>query len=441
MVSLFLSLILINRLYENQIRSYVQDNLIKNGKEIIESYIDSYPSHSEMLVKGIAAVSASNAVNIYGPDGKLLHSDVLTGNKYISLNDEAIEFVLKGGLYRNQNPHGPQSMIVGLPFQIGQEKFALFLAPSLGPFLKLVARFIQIALLLVMFFGSLFILVAAQFIVRPLKRLTSATRRMSKGDFRIEMRTKRKDEIGQLTRSFNAMAQELGTLERIRQQFVSNVSHEIQSPLTSIKGFTQALKHKKMDEASRLRLLGIIEEETERLSRLGEDLLQLSSLEYEHLQLNRQAYRLDEQLRKAVIALEPQWAPKEIRIALALEEIDVVADEDKLFQLWSNLLGNAIKFSETGGEIQLTAIRRGDTATVSVRDNGAGIPESEWDLIFRPFYKVDPSRARTVPGNGIGLSIVKRIVDLHHGDIRVASRPGEGTTFTVSFRTETSDEL
>jgi Signal transduction histidine kinase len=430
-VSLILSLILITRLFENQAVSYIQEGMIESGQDIIASYTEAYPQHSAVLAKGISVTSA-NSVNFYGPDGRLRHEESLNGGKRIELDQETIGYVLNGGVYRGSE-RGPKSLLVGLPFEIEGQRFAVFMEPSIGPFMTLILRFFQFELLFSLLFGSVLILLAAQYIVKPLKKLTNATRRMSKGDFSFELRSKRKDEIGQLTRSFDSMAKELGTLEKIRQRFVSNVSHEIQSPLTSIKGFTKALKQKKMDEESRLRLLTIIEDETERLSRLGEDLLQLSSLEYEHLQLNLGALRLDEQLRKCVISLEPQWAPKNLRIELELDEIEVHADEDRIYRLWINLLSNAIKFTGPDGEIFVTAKRKGDKAIVLVRDTGSGIPENDLSSIFQPFYKADPSRTSASGGNGIGLSIVKRIVELHHGEIRVTSAPGEGTEFIVTL--------
>ncbi|THF76439.1 HAMP domain-containing histidine kinase [Cohnella fermenti] len=430
-VSLFLSLLVITRLFESKAVGYIQDETIKTGQEIIASYIEAYPQHSGVLARGIS-VTSTNAVNFYGPDGKLRHGDSVTARKLIELDPEAVDAVLAGGVYRS-NGFGPHGLVVGLPFEIDGQPYAVFLSPTIGPFMGLILRFFQFELLFSLLFGSILILLAAQYIVKPLKKLNAATRRMSKGDFAFELRSRRQDEIGQLTRSFNSMAKELGTLEQIRQRFVSNVSHEIQSPLTSIKGFTKALRHKKMDEEARMRLLAIIEDETERLSRLGEDLLQLSSLEYEHLKLNTGTYRLDEQLRKAVISLEPQWAPKRLRLELELDEFELYADEDRIYRLWINLLGNAIKFTEPEGTIRLTAVREGEAAVVKVVDSGIGMTEDERGSIFEPFYKADPSRTRAAGGNGIGLSIVKRIVELHRGDIAAESAPGEGTTFTVTL--------
>lgn len=268
---------------------------------------------------------------------------------------------------------------------------------------------IHIMYIIILFFGSFLILVAARYFVNPILRLTDATKNMAKGKFDFELHTKRKDEIGLLTVSFNEMAKELAKLDRMRQDFVSNVSHEIQSPLTSISGFTKALKQKKMSEESRLHYLTIIEEECERLSRLSENLLRLSYLQQETHPLKVRSYRLDEQLRKVVIALEPQWAAKEIEIDLQLEAMRIQADEDQLYQVWINLLSNSIKFTPKHGKIYIEAAMKEDQNVVSITDNGPGIPEEEQEDIFTPFYKVDKSRNNTVKGNGLGLSIVKKL--------------------------------
>ncbi|MGG2065669.1 histidine kinase dimerization/phospho-acceptor domain-containing protein [Bacillus sp. S14(2024)] len=166
---------------------------------------------------------------------------------------------------------------------------------------------IHIMYVIILFFGSLLIIIAARYVVSPLVRLTEVTRKMAQGNFTIVLPTKRKDEIGALSASFNEMAKELGKLDQMRQEFVSNVSHEIQSPLTSISGFSKALKQKKMSEENRLRYLNIIEQESDRLSRLARNLLRLSHLQHDQLQLNLSHFRLDEQLRNVTIGLEPQW--------------------------------------------------------------------------------------------------------------------------------------
>ncbi len=431
LISVVLSFILNGLLYSDQLKTYTQENMIARGKTIIQSYEESNPASREALVKGLTSLPIYS-IRLFDREGTPLHESSTPPNSLFQVNSDELQGVLSGGIYRDVGKHKFEHMKIGLPFQIDGEPYALFMTSEFGGFAEMLSGFFRNQLLIVLFFGSAFIMISARYIVRPLRHLTKATLKMAKGDFSIRLNTKRKDEIGQLTASFNQMAHELGMLEKTRQQFVSDVSHEIQSPLTSIKGFTQALKHKKMDESGRLRLLDIIEEESNRLSRLSEDLLQLSSLEYEHLTLNVRSFRLDEQLRNVIIAAEPQWSAKNLEIELEMKAIQISADEDRLNQLWTNLLGNSIKFTDERGKIQIKAIEVDDGMEITITDNGQGIAEEEIGNIFKPFYKVDKSRDRTIiNGNGIGLSIVKRIVDLHQGDIQVTSQVGQWTTFRV----------
>lgn len=429
-LSIFAASLLINRLYVGQMQSAVQDNMISSGKMIIQAYEQADDHNLDSLMKGISSLPLYS-VRVYDSEGIELYTSGDIPDKQNGRDAAHLQSVLQGGVYRSNLHESNGGLTVGLPFSVNGSSRALFITPELGELFSMIAGFLKTQLLLILGFGSVLILIAATYIVRPLQLLTRATRRMAKGDFTVSLHTKRKDEIGELTRSFNVMAQELGTLEAIRKQFVSDVSHEIQSPLTSIKGFTQALKHKQLDEPSRMRLLNIIEEESDRLSRLSGDLLQLSTLEYEHLELKSDRYSLDEQLRKIVIAFEPQWSVKQVNVELDLQPMTIVADEDKLSQIWTNLISNSIKFTGSGGRITITAAANGDQLVVRIADNGVGVPEEELSHIFKPFYKIDKSRDRLVGGSGIGLSIVKRIVDLHHGQIEASSKPGEGTTFTV----------
>jgi signal transduction histidine kinase len=256
---------------------------------------------------------------------------------------------------------------------------------------------------------------------------------MAQGQFDVQLQTNRKDEIGQLNASFNEMALELAQLDRMRREFVANVSHEIQSPLTSISGFAKAMRQKPMSEENRIYYLTIIQEESDRLSRLSQNLLRLSSLQHDRHPVQSTAFRLDEQLRKVVIALEPQWSGKEIALELDLKPVTVHADEDQLSQVWTNLLSNSIKFTPVHGKVFIRAYADGRSAVVRITDNGIGIPEDQRTDIFKPFHKVDKARDRAVSGSGLGLSIVKQIVDRHEGRIWADEEPGGGSVFTVEL--------
>lgn len=429
MLSLFIAYFVASLLYQERITNLVEEILITNGKKFIQTY-ESAPSANLIPFMQNFSGLTGNLLQLYNKDGKPLLDEK---NGEIQVDPIYIKTVLAGDIARDINKREPYPPIIGLPFQVDGEPYALFLTVEKNSIEEEIMNSIHIMYIIILFFGSFLILVAARYFVNPILRLTDATKNMAKGKFDFELHTKRKDEIGLLTVSFNEMAKELAKLDRMRQDFVSNVSHEIQSPLTSISGFTKALKQKKMSEESRLHYLTIIEEECERLSRLSENLLRLSYLQQETHPLKVRSYRLDEQLRKVVIALEPQWAAKEIEIDLQLEAMRIQADEDQLYQVWINLLSNSIKFTPKHGKIYIEAAMKEDQNVVSITDNGPGIPEEEQEDIFTPFYKVDKSRNNTVKGNGLGLSIVKKIVDIHNGNIKVSGRLGEGATFTVKL--------
>lgn len=429
MASLFIAFVASSLLYQNRVQSLIEDIQLTNARKIIQAY-ESTPS-AELIpfMQSFSGISG-NILQLYDPEGKPLLEEK---KEFIRLEHGYIERVLAGNTIGSIIIQDNYFPIVGVPFQVKGEPHALFLTVQENPIETEIMNSIHVMYLLILLIGSLLIIVAARYLVKPILRLTEATRRMAKGTFDVELPATRKDEIGQLTRSFNEMAKELSKLDRMRQEFVSSVSHEIQSPLTSISGFSKALRQKQMSEESRIRYLTIIEEESERLSRLSQNLLRLSFLQHQNQPLKVSAYRLDEQLRRVVIAMEPQWSEKEIELEVAFEAITVQADEDQLGQVWTNLLSNSIKFTPPRGKILLEANANDHEIIVSITDTGIGIPEEERADIFKPFHKVDKARNSAVKGNGLGLSIVKQIIDLHKGEIQVSGRLGAGTTFTVTL--------
>ncbi|MGE5704710.1 MAG: sensor histidine kinase [Clostridia bacterium] len=422
-------------MYESKSNQMIQDMLVANGHKLIQTFQTTPSAELVPLMQNLSGLSY-NVLQLYNKDRKPL----LDEDEWLLQVDLAeIDRVLSGeqvsGMEKVVSPKSNRAElpVVGLPFQVAGQPYALFVTVKLDILDSENMNAIHLMYVMIMLFGSFLIIIAARYIVNPIVRLTEATKRMAKGEFDIELSTKRKDEIGVLSVSFNQMAKELGKMDRMRREFVSSVSHEIGTPLTSISGFTKALKQKQMNEESRLRYLTIIEQESERLSRLSQDLLQLSRLQHDQQPVKVSTYRLDEQLRRVVITLEPHWSAKEIEMVLHLEPITIQADEDKLSQVWINLLSNSIKFTPANGKIQIEAVMEDDQKIVSITDNGIGIPEEERTDIFKPFHKVDKARNSSVKGNGLGLSIVKQIVEMHHGSIHVSGKLGEGTTFEVKL--------
>lgn len=269
--------------------------------------------------------------------------------------------------------------------------------------------------------------------------IIQAMKLMAEGNFNIDLsyyrnQFREKDNhhpYSQIIENINHMATKLGEMEEMRQEFISNVSHEIQSPLTSISGFAHALKNDDLSPEERNHYLNIIEKESKRLSRLSENLLKLTSLESEHLSLERKSYRLDRQLRRIILANEPLWAEKEINMDIYLENVLIVADEELMDQVWINLIHNSIKFTPRGGTITVKSSQSDGRLIVKIIDTGIGMEKDTLMHMFERFYKADESRNRNAGGNGLGLSIVKKIIDLHNGEIRVQSEVGIGTEVTV----------
>lgn len=268
--------------------------------------------------------------------------------------------------------------------------------------------------------------------------IIEAMGRIAKGDFQVRLNPGAGANAltSELAKSVNQMAEELNQMEHMRQEFISNVSHEIQSPLMSIRGFARALHDEHLSAEERQHYLGIIETESMRLSRMTDNMLKLASLEAEHVRIELKPYRLDKQIRTLILACEPQWMSKTIEMDVTLEEVLVDADEDLLSQVWSNLLHNSIKFTPEGGRVCVEVQRLGGRIECRVTDTGIGIPEEAQARIFERFYKADKSRERAREGSGLGLAIARKIVELHRGTIGVVSQPGVGTSIIVSLPVE-----
>jgi len=276
------------------------------------------------------------------------------------------------------------------------------------------------------------------FLFRPrhvdiFSQLIDAFRKISRGDYDIHLTDR--DEHGHfswLTGSLNEMADALREMERMRQQFISDMSHEIQSPLTSIQGFARILRDEELDEEKRNAYLAIIEDESRRLSRLSEELLEMTKLEASDLKLEPAEYSLDRQIREVILNYEPLWREKDLELEIDLEEGKITADRELMVRVWNNLLHNAIKFTPAGKKVSIRL--QADPLHITISDEGIGIEEEDLPRIFDRFHKADKSRHRgdRTSGSGLGLSIVKKIITLHGGDVTAqSSGPGRGTVITV----------
>lgn len=283
--------------------------------------------------------------------------------------------------------------------------------------------------------GVSLILVMASHIINPLRKITEATKKVATGNLKVKVDVDRKDEIGELAQNFNIMVDELNSIEYLRKDFISNISHELKTPIASIQGFAKLLSDDNLSKEEKEEYINIILEETQRLSNLSSNMLKLSKLEKQEIVTNKTEYRLDNQIRKAIIMLDEKINSKKIKISLDSSEVSIYEDEDLIMEIWINLINNAIKYSNENGEIKIKVIEEENDVKVSIKDEGIGIPKDKQERIFEKFYQVENSRAGE--GSGLGLAIVKRIVDLIKGKIEVESKEKQGTKIIVSIPKET----
>lgn len=271
--------------------------------------------------------------------------------------------------------------------------------------------------------------------IKPMNKIGQAARKVAAGDFTIRIPSERKDgkkdEMELLIDDFNKMVEELATIETLKGDFISNISHEIKTPLSVIQSYATVLHNGNISEEQRQEYLETILESTRKLSVLITNILRLNKLENQEI-VQDEAYSLDEQLRCCILALEEKFEEKSIEFDADLEEAIITTDENLLEIVWNNLLTNAIKFTEPGGSVMVKLKVKDGIAIVSVSDSGCGMDEETIGRIFYRFYQGDTSHFRE--GYGLGLSLVKRIMDLVDGNITVESQLGKGTTFMVTIK-------
>ncbi|MBQ8850204.1 MAG: HAMP domain-containing histidine kinase [Clostridia bacterium] len=272
---------------------------------------------------------------------------------------------------------------------------------------------------------------------RPAKQITDATERMVKGDFSMRIEPvallSPDDRFNEIINGINKMAEELSGVETLRTDFIANVSHEMKTPLTVIKNYGRLLQTPDLPEDKRIEYAKAITDASGRLSEMMTNILKLNRLENQQIYPKTENYDLSEQLCECLLQYESVWEEKNIEIDTDIEDgIIVSADSELLYLVWNNLLSNAFKFTEEGGMVSLSLSSEGGYATVKVTDTGCGMSPEIGAHIFEKFYQGDTSHA--TQGNGLGLALVKKVVDIMRGEISVESELGVGSTFTVRLR-------
>lgn len=270
----------------------------------------------------------------------------------------------------------------------------------------------------------------------PTKSILSATNEIAKGNFDVRLKInhphKKFTEYDKIMENINKLAEELGKTEILKADFVSNVSHEIKTPLSVIQNYIKLIKKKGISDEDKDKCLDEIGIATKRLSNLVTNILKLNKLENQTLDFMYEKFNLGEELRQAVLSFENSIEKKEINLELNIDDIQIYSSKDLLEIVWNNLLSNAIKFTDNYGKIKVNVLEENDNAIVQISDNGLGMDESVGRHIFDKFYQGDTSHASE--GNGLGLALVKKVIDILGGEISVESEKNKGSTFTIKLR-------
>lgn len=276
--------------------------------------------------------------------------------------------------------------------------------------------------------------VASYFLVKkifePMKELSSASLEVAKGNFDVQVQYGGNlEELGNTIENFNRMVRELDSVEIMRNDFVADVSHEFKTPLAAIAGYATFLQDPELTEQERDDYIRKIHFNVDKLNELTENILRLSKLEHQQFLDEPIYYRLDEQLREAIVLLEPKWGKKNMEFELELPEIYYTGQKSLLLQVWMNLIGNAVKYTDEGGKIKVVLEETEQFHKITVKDNGIGMTEETMSHIFDKFYQGDTSHKSQ--GNGLGLALCKEIIAKCKGSIFVESVIGEGSSFEV----------
>ena len=419
------------KLNDQQIESTVEEDLITTN-DYVSKVISNINIENRDDIIDLYAKSSEMAITCYSSS----EGYVAYGNKKYNPTPEQIMAMFKSTNNELSFKHHNEVLAYGTKNMINGQEYYIYVQKDTSGQKSAIANSAILILGCVFLTGSIVFLVIADIIVKPLTRLTNAIKELSNGNYNVRVDNVGQDEISKLNQGFNQMARQLAKQDETRQKFISDISHEFQTPLTSIQGFANILKEEDLPKEQRVKYANIILYNSKRLSSLAKNMLQLTLLDREEIELELTNYSLVEQMNRVISTQENQAMEKNIEIVFEMpkKEIFIEGDEQRLEQVWTNIISNAIKYTNEGGLITITMKKNSKDIEVSIEDTGIGMSKEVVSHIFERFYRED--KARNVEGNGLGLAIVKSIVDLHHGKIDILSQVDVGTNFIVRLPIE-----
>ena len=395
--------------------------LDRDGKVQVDTYAAlngtrvTYPEVANVLVRG---VMSDYGVHALGSDGEMKK----TGSFLLSkASDTTWVGYCAAGIISQSDVIGvlllasPAQTMMSNLYELRDQMLVIFFVVAL--------------------FAILFSMIFSRIITKPVTALTKGIQSMARGDFSTRVQVQGSGEIRRMARTFNAMSEKIESLDEARNQFVSNASHELKTPLATMKIMIESLIYQpEMESGLRTEFLTDINREIDRLSSIVSDLLTLVRMDVKDVKLARENMSLAALIKDTEHLLTPLKEKRGQKLVLSLQDdCDMYADRTKLQQVVYNLMENAFKYTQPGGTVWVTLQKSGRSAVLRVQDNGPGIAAEHLPHIFDRFYRVDKARSRESGGTGLGLAIVHQLVMLHGGEIRVESEVGKGTVFTVEL--------
>lgn len=407
----------------------------------------SYKLKNETFIKSILNSTSENIgadVFITDLQGKILLYSNDSGN--IEIGNKIPGYIIdqvKTGQYVGVSTLGSvysyDCYSVGIPIKFDETTvgtiFISSSAKNMNNFGKEVTKLFFLAALIACLIAFVIIWLLSYKMVRPIKSMTVAARAFGKGDFSQRVKVKNKDELGELAQSFNNMADSIEQSEKVRKNFIANVSHELKTPMTTISGFVDGMLDGTIKEDRYRYYLSIVSDEVKRLSRLVRSMLNLSKIDDDKIELHKTSFEILSLTLNILALFEEKIVEKNISIK-GLENstsVYVKADYDMIYQVIYNLLENATKFVNEKGYIKISISKEKGNVIFSVRNSGEGISQEDIKLVFDRFYKTDKSRSKDKTGVGLGLSIVKKIINLHGGNIKAESIEGQECNFEFNI--------
>ena len=394
------------KLNDEQIESTVEEDLITTNDYVIKVISNGNIENKDDIID-LYAKSSEMAITCYS----LKDGYVAYGNKKYNPSPEEMTLFFEKKDENFSKKLRDEILSYGTKNNINGVDYYIYVQKDTSGQKSAIANSAILILGCVFLTGSIVFLVIADIIVKPLTRLTNALKELSNGNYDVRVDNVGQDEISKLNQGFNQMARQLAKQDETRQKFISDISHEFQTPLTSIQGFANILKEEDLPKEQRVKYANIILYNSKRLSSLAKNMLQLTLLDREAMEKNI-----------------------EIEFQVPKKDIVIDGDEQRLEQVWTNIVSNAIKYTNDGGLITISMKKTSKEVEVSIEDTGIGMSKEVVSHIFERFYRED--KARNVEGKGLGLAIVKSIVDLHNGKIDILSQVDVGTVFIVKLPIE-----